>query len=81
MPANERRRPIRPSYRAMVRELTEAQQFALSSLEQAGWTLTFVRQAPATNPTPVIYDRERMTYAVIESDGQLNEHPRLVFRS
>lgn len=81
MAATERRRPTRPSYRAMVRELTEAQQYALSSLEQAGWTLTFVRQSATQPPTPVVYDRERMTYAVIDADGRLNEHPRLVFRA
>ena len=51
------------------------QRTTLQGLEQFGWELKFVRRKPFQPPVAVVFDGDRMHFAVLELDGSLNEEP------
>lgn len=57
----------------MLRQLNEAQRITLTSLENFGWQLKFVRHPLFQSPVPVVFDPDHDRFAVIEDDGSLNE--------
>jgi hypothetical protein len=76
----ERRRALTPQQIALRRELNEAQNLTLASLEAFGWELKFIRRPMFQAPVPVVFDGDRKTYAVLEADGTLNENPGFKIR-
>jgi len=61
---------------ARLRELlNEDQRMTLVELEQFGWALKFVRRPLFQPSIPVVFDADRKRYAVLETDGSLNEQP------
>lgn len=80
MARTERRHAPHHSCRELRRELNDAQLDTLGELERYGWELKFVRR-PLFNPSiPVLLDPDRRSYAILEVDGSLNEHPPFVIR-
>jgi len=75
MTQQERRKDQHRSTREMRGDLNEFQQMTLTELERYGWQLKFVRRPMFQPSIPVVYDMDRKTYAVLEADGTLNEHP------
>ena len=71
----ERRKDEHKSTRELRDELNEAQRDTLAELERYGWQLKFVRQPIFQPSVPVVFDGDRKSYAVLEADGTLNEHP------
>lgn len=61
--------------------LNEDQRMTLVELEHFGWALTFVRRPLFQPSIPVVVDADRMRYAVLETDGSLNEQPGFDIRS
>lgn len=59
----------------MKAELTPQQLATLATMEQFRWTLKFVRRPMFLPPIPVVFDRGRKRYAVLEPDGAINENP------
>jgi hypothetical protein len=76
----ERRRNLSPQQIALRRELNEAQQMTLASLEPFGWELKFVRRPMFQAAIPVVFDGDRKKFAVLEADGTLNENPGFKIR-
>jgi hypothetical protein len=54
-------------------ELNPEQRETLGELEKFGWELRFVRHDPEQRPVPVIFDAEREKFAVLDSEGHLDE--------
>lgn len=78
---SERRRQTEPErVVALKRGLTSQQLATLETLEGFQWTLAFVRRPLFRDPVPVVFDRSSNRYVVIESDGSINETPRLTIR-
>jgi len=73
---NKERRtnPPHPT-RALRSDLNEAQLQTLADLERFGWQLKFVRRPMFQPSIPVVFDPDLKTYALLEADGSLNEHP------
>ncbi|HWS78629.1 MAG TPA: hypothetical protein VN205_09700 [Thermomonas sp.] len=71
----ERRKGEARAAREMRAELNEAQRDTLAELERYGWQLKFIRRPIFQPSIPVVFDGDRKTYAVLEADGTLNEHP------
>lgn len=80
MPTEERRLGGNPPQRVLQRALNEEQLDTLHALESVGWTLKFVRKPPTGQPIPVVYDKERLRYAVLRPDGTLDERPNFTIR-
>lgn len=80
MPTEDRRLGGHPPQRVLQRALNEEQLDTLHALEQVGWALKFVRRPPKGDPIPVVYDKERLRYAVLRPDGTLDERPGFVIR-
>ena len=76
----ERRRTLTPQQVALRRELNDAQNLTLASLESFGWELKFVRRPMFQAPVPVVFDADRKKFAVLEPDGTLNENPGFKIR-
>lgn len=76
----ERRRLAKAQQAALKRELNEAQNLTLASLEPFGWELKFVRRPMFQASIPVVFDGDRKKYAVLEPDGSLNENPGFKIR-
>lgn len=78
---NKERRttPPRPG-RELRSDLNAAQLETLTDLERFGWQLKFVRRPIFQPSIPVVFDSDRKTYAVLEADGTLNEHPPFEIR-
>lgn len=72
---DERRKDTERSRRELRAELNAAQQETLGDLERFGWELKFVRRPIFQPSIPVVFDGDRKTFAVLEADGTLNEHP------
>ena len=81
MTQQERRKDMSRSSRDMRAELNEAQQDTLGELERYGWELKFVRRPLFQPSIPVVFDGDRKTYAVLEADGTLNQHPPFEIRN
>ena len=77
----ERRSGERQLSSVLKRQLNEAQLMTLRGLEGFGWELKFIRRKPFQEPIAVIFDGDRRKFAVLESDGSLNESPGFEVRS
>ena len=75
MTQQERRKGEQRSTRDMRAELNEAQRDTLTELERYGWQLKFIRRPIFQPSIPVVFDGDRKSFAVLEPDGTLNEHP------
>lgn len=80
MTQQERRKDAPRSTRELRAELNEAQLDTLAELERYGWQLKFVRRPIFQPSIPVVFDGDRKSYAVLEADGTLNEHPSFEIR-
>ncbi|MCY7355763.1 MAG: hypothetical protein LH470_11950 [Lysobacter sp.] len=60
--------------------LTPEQLATLATMEQFRWTLKYVRRPMFESPIPVVFDRGRQRYAVLEPDGSINENPGFKIR-
>ena len=80
MPDVERRKGVKDFSSMLKRELNHAQLTTLQGLEQFGWELKFVRRKPFHPPVFIVLDGDRKHYAVLESDGKLNEKPDFQIR-
>ncbi len=78
---DERRKEAERSRLALRADLNAAQLDTLSGLERFGWELKFVRRPLFQPSIPVVFDGDRKTFAVLEADGTLNEHPCFDIRS
>lgn len=74
MTEKERRKADMPMAAVLQSELNEEQRNALGQLEKFGWELRFVRHDPEQAPVTVIFDAGKQKFAVLESDGTLNEN-------
>lgn len=80
MNENERRKSAKLAESILKRSLNEAQLETLGGLERFGWELKFVRRVPFHDSIPVVFDGDRKQFAVLESDGSLNEKPTFEIR-
>ena len=55
--------------------LNDDQRMTLVELEHFGWALKFVRRPLFQPSIPVVFDADRKRFAVLETDGSLNEQP------
>ena len=76
----ERRKAQKELSSVLKRDLNDAQLSTLQGLEQFGWELKFVRRKPFQTPIAVVFDGDRKNFAVLETDGSLNEHPDFEIR-
>ena len=76
----ERRKAQKELSSVLKRDLNDAQLSTLQGLEQFGWELKFVRRKPFQPPVAVVFDGDRKNFAVLESDGSLNEKPGFEIR-
>ena len=76
----ERRKAEKALSNTLKRDLNEAQLGTLQGLEHFGWELKFVRRKPFQDPIAVVFDGDRKQFAVLETDGTLNEHPDFEIR-
>jgi hypothetical protein len=65
----------------MMSELSDAQKVALNQLEAFGWYLCFVRRPLFKDVVPVMRDDDSGRFAVLETDGSLNQDHDLDIRS
>lgn len=72
---DERRKDAERTTREMRGDLNAAQLETLADLERFGWSLKFVRRPMFQPSIPVVFDGDRKTFAVLEADGSINEHP------
>lgn len=80
MPDKERRITPRRAGSELRSDLNDAQLGTLADLERFGWQLKFVRRPMFQPSVPVVFDPDRKTYAVLETDGTLNQHPAFEIR-
>jgi len=71
----ERRRDEVRNARVLKKELNLEQLAALSSLEQFGWYLKFIRHYPPRPPLAVLCDPDAHKYAILDEFGELHENP------
>lgn len=69
----ERRKGFKPLPVALLRQLNEAQRMTLTTIGKFGWEVRFIRHPMFLPPVPVVYDPDHRKYAVLETDGSLNE--------
>jgi hypothetical protein len=75
------RRQDKPAQSASLRsQLNDDQLMTLRDLERFGWELKFVRRPPFQDAVPVVFDGDRKTFAVLLSDGTLDENSGLIIR-
>ena len=74
MADTDRRGESRPA-NALKKELNLAQIGALSTLEQFGWYLKFVRRHPPAPPVAVLCDPDTHKFAILDAEGELHENP------
>ncbi len=77
---DERRKDAEDDKRELRAGLNAAQLETLGDLERFGWQLKFVRRPLFQPSIPVVFDGERKTFAVLEADGKINEHPAFDIR-
>ena len=75
MSVSERRKVEKRPSQALKRELNEDQRMALVELERFGWELKFIRRPMFQQPVPVVFDSNRQHFAVLNTDGTLDENP------
>ncbi|MCK7593107.1 hypothetical protein [Pseudomarimonas salicorniae] len=64
----------------LKQELNPEQLETLRELEMFGWELKFIRHRPFQDVTPVVFDGDRRSFAVIRSDGTLEQNPPMQIR-
>ena len=74
---NEKRSNKVQSRELMMQEMTDAQRLAINQLEKFGWTLSFVRLPLFKSALPILKHPDTDHYAVLETDGILNQDPEL----
>ena len=80
MNVRERRKVDSRPTQALKRELNEDQRLALAELERFGWELKFIRRPMFQQPVPVVFDSSRQHFAVLNTDGTLDENPGFEIR-
>lgn len=60
--------------------LTPQQLDALTTLEQFGWTLKFVRRPLFQDPIAVLFRANSERFVVLRTDGSIDEHPDFKIR-
>ena len=60
--------------------LNEDQLLALHRVEEFGWQVEFVRRPLFQTPITVVANPEHQRFAVLESDGTVNQEPDIVIR-
>ncbi|UJB19791.1 MULTISPECIES: hypothetical protein [Lysobacter] len=60
--------------------LTRHQLDALTTLEQFGWTLKFVRRPLFQDPVAVLFRADSKKFVVLRTDGSIDEHPDFKLR-
>ena len=60
---------------ALKKELNQAQIDALTTLEQFGWYIKFVRRNPPNPPVAVLCDPDMHKFAILDAEGELHENP------
>ena len=75
MSVSERRKVEGRPSQALKRDLNEDQRLALVDLERFGWELKFIRRPMFQQPVPVVFDSSRQHFAVLNTDGTLDENP------
>lgn len=78
---DERRKHAGHHRRELVADLNPAQLETLGDLERFGWELKFVRRPMFQPSIPVVFDGGRCSFAILEPDGTLNEHPPFQIRN
>ncbi|MDI1253594.1 hypothetical protein [Thermomonas sp.] len=78
---DERRKDAERSKHELRTDLNAAQLETLGDLERFGWQLKFVRRPMFQPSIPVVFDGDRNTFAILEADGNLNQHPPFDIRS
>ena len=73
MTQKERRSQAPEVPEVLKSELNPEQRETLGELEKFGWELRFVRHDPEQRPVPVIFDAQREKFAVLDSEGHLDE--------
>lgn len=69
----EKRQRVDEASREELRSGLSPQQIAtLDSMHAFGWELRFVRRKLFQPPIPVVFDRKRERFAVVEVDGSIN---------
>ncbi len=71
----ERRKAASANLLRLKRELNDSQLTTLASLEHFGWELKFIRHKLFQEPIAVVFDSNREKFAVLQTDGQLNDKP------
>lgn len=72
----ERRQSASQDNTGQLRKGLSPQQIAtLDTMHAFGWELKFVRRKLFQPPIPVVFDRKRERFAVVEVDGNINESP------
>ena len=74
MTEQERRNQAPQVPEVLKAELNPEQRETLGELEKFGWELRFVRHDPEQRPVPVIFDAEREKFAVLDTEGNLDEN-------
>jgi len=77
----ERRKNLSPTARALERQLSDAQLYALRERERFGWELAFVRKPMFQAPVAVLVDDTRRNHALLEADGTIIEQASVPIRS
>lgn len=81
MPQRERRLgQTPPPSRVLERLLNPAQIETLRGLEHFGWELKYVRKPLFQDAVPIVFDGDRKTFAIIETNGALNQNPPFKLR-
>lgn len=76
MSGPEKRQPANQEDAETLRAGLSPQQVAtLDTMKAFGWELRFVRRKLFQPPIPVVFDRRRERFAVVEIDGNINESP------
>ena len=81
--STERRKPpldAAPASYEMTRGLSAPQLTTLAELEQFGWRLGFVRRPLFQAVVPVVFSPDRVSYAVLRTDGSVDERPDIKVR-
>jgi hypothetical protein len=80
MDGKDRRKDGQPDEARLRAGLNGKQLATITTMEQLGWTLRFVRRPMFQDPVPVMMDRTGERSAVIESDGHANGEHGLTLR-
>ncbi len=75
MAETDRRSGESQSANVLKKELNPVQIDVLSTLEQFGWYLKFIRLNPPGSPKAVLCDPDSHKFAILDENGELHENP------